>query len=255
MILVTGSSAGLGLMAAQLLIERGHRVVLHGRNRTRAAEALRAAPGAVDALIGELSSLDETKALAERAGRLGRFDAVIHNAAVGYKEKRRIDVGNGLSHVFAVNVVAPYVLTALMDRPGRLVWLGSEVHRRVRPDLDDPFWSRRTWNGSRAYAESKFHDVALAFAFARRWPDVRSNAVEPGWVATRMSGPRATGDLSKAHLTQVRLAVSDDPLALSTGGYFFHEAERAPNPAARLEETQERLVEICARASGVAPPG
>jgi hypothetical protein len=90
--------------------------------------------------------------------------------------------------------------------------------------------------------ESKLHDVILAFAIARRWPDVRSNALEPGWVATRMGGPGAPDDLSKAHLTQAWLAVSDDPLALSTGAYFYHQRLREPHPVTLDERVQDQLV-------------
>jgi hypothetical protein len=97
--------------------------------------------------------------------------------------------------------------------------------------------------------------VLLAFAVARRWPKVRSNALEPGWVPTRMGGPSAPGDMSKAHLTQVWLAVSEDPLARSTGEYFYQEALCAPNPVARDTEAQDRLLEACAGLSNVLIPG
>jgi NAD(P)-dependent dehydrogenase (short-subunit alcohol dehydrogenase family) len=250
-IFVTGSSTGLGLMAAQLLIEQGHRVVVHGRNQARAEEAMAGARGAEAVVVGDLSRLGAMREVAEQANRLGRFDAVIHNAGVGYREPRRVETEDGLPHIFAINVLAPYVLTSLMGRPDRLVYLSSGMHHGVKPDLDDLLWTRRPWQGTQAYAESKLYDVALAFAVARLWPSVRANALEPGWVPTRMGGEGAPGDMSKAHLTQAWLAVGNDALALSSGEYFFHQALRAPNPVTRVHEVQEKLVNACARLSGV----
>src|SRR5215831_13764361 len=106
------------------------------------------------------------------------------------------------------------------------------MHRSARLDLDDLAWARRSWRGAEAYAETKLHDTLIAFAVARRWSDVLSNAVEPGWVATRMGGPGAPDDLDAAHRTQVWLAVSDDPTARVSGRYFYHMKSRQPNPIA-----------------------
>ena len=252
-IFITGSSTGLGLMAGQLLIEQGHRVVLHGRDQARVDDAMVAAPGAETSVIGDLASISGIKAVAEQVNRLGRFDAVIHNAGVGYREPR-IETEDGLPNVFAVNVLAPYMLTALIERPDRLVYLSSGMHRRAAAKFDDLLWVKRPWQGAQAYAESKLCDVLLAFAVARLWPEVRSNAVEPGWVATRMGGAGAPGDLSKAHLTQAWLAVGDDPLALSTGAYFYHQTLQEPSPIARDEASQERLLEACSQLSGMPLP-
>lgn len=249
-IFVTGSSTGLGLMAAQLLIEQGHKVVLHGRNQARATAAMAAAPGAEAVVVGDFASIRETKAVADQVNRLGRFDAVIHNAGIGYREARRIETEDGLAQVFAINVLAPYLLTALIERPDRLVYLSSGLHHGAKANFDDLQWSKRRWQGAEAYAESKFYDAVLAFAVARHWPTVRANALEPGWVATRMGGPGATGDMSKAHVTQAWLAVSNDALALSNGEYFYHKARRAPHPATRQAATQEKLLDACARLTG-----
>ena len=253
-VLVTGSSTGLGLMAGQLLVEQGHQAVLHARNPARAEDTRRELPGAEAVVVGDLTTLAGMKSVAEQVQQLGHFDAVIHNAALGYQESRRGETEDGLPPLLAVNTLAPYVLTALLERPARLVYLSSGMHRSARAELDDLTWQARRWNGSEAYAETKLHDLLLAFAIARRWPDVFSNAVEPGWVATRMGGPGAPDDLDQGHRTQVWLAVSDDLAARVTGKLFFHLRERSPNPVAREVEVQDRFIEACRRLSGIALP-
>ena len=253
-IFITGSSQGLGLMAGQLLISEGHEVVLHGRDRAKADAATAAASGAKGAVVGDLSRLADMRSVADQANRFGTFDAVIHNVGVGYQEPRRLETEDGLPHVFAVNVLAPYTLTALMSRPKRLVYLSSGLHRSASPDFNDLLWKTRRWQGTQAYSESKFLDVLLAFGVARHWPDTLSNALEPGWVATRMGGRGASDDLSQGHLTQAWLATSDDPAACVTGGYFFHKAPRTPDPATRDEAAQDALLAACAELSGIDLP-
>jgi NAD(P)-dependent dehydrogenase (short-subunit alcohol dehydrogenase family) len=249
-VLVTGSADGLGKMAAQLLVAAKHRVVLHARSEERAAEALAAVPGAETAVVGDLSSIRATRELADQVNGLGTFDAVIHNAAVGYRE-RRIQTVDGLPHVFATNTLAPYILTALIARPKRLVYLSSGLHRQGDAGLRDLLWEKRAWNGLNAYADTKLHDVILAFAVARKWPEVFSNALEPGWVATKMGGPGAPDDLEAAPKTQVWLATSDEPGARVTGQYFYHMQRRASQPAAADPSIQERLLAECARLTGI----
>jgi NAD(P)-dependent dehydrogenase (short-subunit alcohol dehydrogenase family) len=238
-------------MAGQLLITQGHEVVLHGRTEERTTEALAAAPAAAAAVTGNLSCISETRSVADQVNKLGRPDAVIHNAGIGYREARRIETKDGLPHVFAINVIAPYILTALIERPKRLIYISSGLHNGVAPRLDDLMWTKRPWRGQEAYAESKLYDVLLAFAIARRWTDALSNALEPGWVPTRMGGPSATDDISKAHLTQAWLATSGDPLALSSGAYFYHQRLCEPNVVTHDECIQDQLMEACAQLSGV----
>ena len=236
-------------MAARLLIEDGHEVVLHARSERRADQALANAAGAATVLVGDLSSLDQTRELASAANLYGRFDAVIHNAGVGYREGRSETV-DGLEHVFAINVLAPYLLTALMDRPDRLVYLSSGMHQGGDPDFADLQWERRRWNGAQAYSDSKLMDTALAFIVAKRWPGVAANAVEPGWVATKMGGPGAPDDLALAPLTQVWLAASPETAEI-TGGYFYHQRHRAAAPLSHDEELHQLLLESCSSLTGV----
>jgi NAD(P)-dependent dehydrogenase (short-subunit alcohol dehydrogenase family) len=253
-VFITGSSDGLGQMAAQLLVGQGHGVVLHARNQKRAQEALAAVPGAEKCVIGDLSSIAQTRKVAEQANALGSFDAVIHNAGVGYQSQKKIVTEDGLPREFAVNTLAPYILTAQMQRPKRLIYLSSGLHRNGDASLKDLLWEQRPWRGEQAYSDTKLHDVLLAFAVARRWPEVFSNALEPGWVATKMGGKNAPDDLTEGYRTQVWLATSDDPAAKVTGEYFYHMQLREPNPAARDVETQEKLIEACRRFSGVELP-
>jgi NAD(P)-dependent dehydrogenase (short-subunit alcohol dehydrogenase family) len=253
-IFVTGSADGLGKLASQLLVETGHQVVLHARNQARAAQALAAVPGAETAVVGDLSSIEATRGLADQVNKLGRFDAVIHNAGIGYQERSRHSTIDGLPSVFAVNTLGPYILTALIERPKRLIYLSSGMHRGGDTSLDDLTWVKRRWNGSSAYSDTKLHDVILAFAVARKWPGVLSNSVEPGWVPTKMGGAGAPDDLDEGCRTQVWLATSDEPAARVTGKHFFHMKPRGAVPAASDPQVQERLLAECARISGVPFP-
>jgi NAD(P)-dependent dehydrogenase (short-subunit alcohol dehydrogenase family) len=253
-VFITGSADGLGRMAAELLIEQGHRVVLHARSQARADETKRNIPQAEAVVVGDLSTIAQTRSVAEQVNALGTFDAVIHNAGVGYKEPKRIGTEDGLSHLFAVNTIAPYILTALIAKPKRLVYLSSMLHQNGDPSLEDLTWKTRAWDGEQAYCDTKLHDVLLAFGIARRWPGVFSNALEPGWVPTKMGGTEATDDLDEAHRTQVWLAVSEQPEALVSGEYFYHLKKKDTLPAAHYFAMQDRLLALCERLSGIALP-
>ena len=249
-IFITGSTQGLGLMTAQLLADEDHAVTLHARDQERADDARRQLPEAEGVLVADLSTVAAMRGLAEQANRPGRFDAVVHNVGISYREPRRVETADGLSQLWAVNVLAPYVLTALMHRPGRLVYLSSGMHTGGDARLEDVQWAGRRWNGSQAYADTKLHDVLLAFGVARRWPGVAVNAVSPGWVPTRMGGSAAPDDLDREHRTQAWLAAGDSPEARETGRFLYHRAPGTLNPVARDEALQDRLLALCRDLSG-----
>jgi NAD(P)-dependent dehydrogenase (short-subunit alcohol dehydrogenase family) len=253
--LVTGSADGLGKMAGELLIEQGHEVVLHARSKARADETRKAVPRAKHIVVGDLSSIAETRSVADQVNKLGRFDAVIHNAGIGYREPKLVKTVDGLPQLFAVNTLAPYILTALLKMPNRLVYLSSGMHYGAGSHLDDMLWEKRRWNGSQAYAETKFQDVLLAFAVARLFPSVKSNSLEPGWVPTKMGGAGAPDDIDKAHRTQVWLATSDEAAATLSGKYFFHQKLKDPDPATKDIERQDLLLDLCRRVSGIGMDG
>src|ERR1700751_1341242 len=252
-IFISGSSPGRGLMAADLLDGKGHSVVLHARNAKRAEETRQELPRAEAIVIGDIETITGAKDLAAQVNALGRFDAVIHNAAVGYREGHRV-TADGLPHVFAINTLSAYILTALIERPKRLIYLSSGMHHHADANLDDLLWKERRWNGSTAYAESKLHDTILAFAIARRWPDVFSNSLEPGWVPTKMGGAGAPDDMDQAHLTQAWLAAGDDPEADVTGRYFYHLKRMEPNLQSQDGALRDRLIVISTEISRVPLP-
>ncbi|WP_342645962.1 SDR family NAD(P)-dependent oxidoreductase [Mucilaginibacter sp. CSA2-8R] len=253
-IFITGSADGLGQMAAKLLIADGHQVVLHGRNAARAAEAISAAPGAETVLSGDLSSIKDTIELAEKVNKLGSFDAVIHNAGMGYREVSRGNTVDGLPLLFAVNSLAPYILTSLIHLPQRLIYVSSGLHREGNPSMDDLTWDNKKWSGYQAYADTKLHNVLLAFAAARYQPAIYANALEPGWVATKMGGAGAPDSLTDAPKTQVWLAVSNSAQALVSGKYFYHQKCKAFHPAAANPAVQNGFIEACQRLTGITFP-
>lgn len=238
-IFITGSADGLGKAAAQTLLAEGHQVVVHARTGQRLDAVQDLLRQGAQSVVGDLSDLQQTLGVAEQVNRLGRMDAVIHNAGV-YSGPQ----------VLPVNVVAPYVLTALVTRPNRLVYLSSGMHRGGRADLEGMDWSGRTATGS--YSDSKLMVTALAMAVARLWPDVVSSAVDPGWVPTKMGGPGAPDDLRLGHLTQEWLATSEDPEAHVSGAYWHHQRRIEPHAAARDVAFQDELLTVLGRATGIA---
>lgn len=236
-IFITGSADGLGQLAAKDLIIQGHTVVLHARNEKRAQEAMDKVSGAESVLTADLSDIEETKQLAQKVNALGKFDAVIHNAGVYIASAKEI---------FAVNVIAPYILTCLIHVPKRLIYLSSGLHLQGSSKLEN-------FNADVScitYSDSKLYVLMLCMAVARKWPHVYSNAVDPGWVPTKMGGKRAPGDLQKGYETQVWLAASNDDKAMVSGHYFHHQKERHYNPEADDMKLQERFLNLCEEITG-----
>ncbi|HUB89944.1 MAG TPA: SDR family NAD(P)-dependent oxidoreductase [Dyella sp.] len=238
-IFITGSADGLGKAAAQTLLADGHQVVIHARNEQRLDAVQDLLRQGAQSVAGDLSDLQQTLGVAEQVNRLGRMDAVIHNAGV-YSGPQ----------VLPVNIVAPYVLTALITRPNRLVYLSSGMHQSGRAALEGLDWSGRTASGS--YSDSKLLVTTLALAVARRWPDAISSAVDPGWVPTKMGGPGAPDDLRLGHLTQEWLATGEDSEARVSGAYWHHQRRIEPHAAARDVAFQDELLTVLERATGIA---
>jgi NAD(P)-dependent dehydrogenase (short-subunit alcohol dehydrogenase family) len=236
-VFITGSADGLGRAAAQTLLEHGHEVVVHARNRDRLTAVSDLVDRAAEAVVGDLSDPEATRDVANQVNRLGQTDAVIHNAGVVAGP-----------HVLPVNVVAPYLLTALIHRPKRLVYLSSGMHRGGRASLTGMDWSGHRTTGS--YSDSKLFVTTLAITVARVWTDAFSNAVDPGWVPTRMGGPGAPDDLRLGHLTQEWLATSDDPEARTSGGYWYHQRRAEPAPSVHDQRFQDELLVELARFTG-----
>jgi NAD(P)-dependent dehydrogenase (short-subunit alcohol dehydrogenase family) len=240
-IFITGSADGLGQLAAESLVQQDHKVILHARNEKRAGDALKKTPGAADIVTGDLSSIEQTIKLADQLNEIGSFDAIIHNAGISR--------GSG-KEIFTVNTLAPYILTCLMKKSKRLIYLssGMHLHGHLKPESLKNNINRVT------YSDSKLHNVMLCKAVSKRWDDVYANSVDPGWVPTKMGGRGAPDDLQKGYETQVWLAVSNDEKVKVTGKYFYHQTEKPSNPEADDTILQEKLMEICREITGVSFP-
>jgi NAD(P)-dependent dehydrogenase (short-subunit alcohol dehydrogenase family) len=237
-ILVTGSTDGLGRLTAQSLMSAGHQLVVHARNRKRAATLDALVGSGAELVIGDLADRDDVRRIAAELAAAPPLDAVIHNAGVWSGPP-----------VMPVNIIAPYLLTALLPAPARLVYLSSGSHYGGRPST-----AGVDWRGRRAgsYEDSKLFVTTLAAAVARLRPNVHSNAVDPGWVPTRMGGPGAPDDLDLGHETQEWLATSDDPQALTSGGYWYHRQRREPHHAVNDQTLQDDLLQVLAQETGIA---
>ncbi|KAJ0424001.1 hypothetical protein BJY00DRAFT_321016 [Aspergillus carlsbadensis] len=256
-IFVTGSTDGIGLATAKLLTEQGHAVVLHARSESRAASTKSAVPSAAGILVGDLSSIAEIKTLASQANAFfpdGKpFDTIIHNAGIGYGATASREItSDGVSAVFAVNTLAPYILTCIMKRPsGRVLFMSSDSHYGGDESL-------RNVTKSHSYSDSKLHDVMLANAFARRWGDsgVQVVSMHPGWVRTKMGGGMAPGGLETPARVLAEWAVGEGEFAgLRSGAFFTTGGEERAHPGAGNVERQEELLRICREVSGVSVPG
>ncbi|TRW43982.1 SDR family NAD(P)-dependent oxidoreductase [Georgenia yuyongxinii] len=237
-ILITGSTDGLGLATAETLLSEGLDVVVHARSRQRVPAVQHLLDRGAHCLIGDIADPTEVRRIAADANLLGGIDAVVHNAGVLHGPT-----------LLAVNVVAPYLLTALIPAPRRQIYVSSGMHRGGNPRLTGLDWTGRT--GTASYSTSKLLVTTLSAAIARLCPGHLSNAVDPGWVPTRMGGPSAPDDLRLGHRTQEWLATSSDPAALTSGGYWYHQRTRAPHPNVNDHHFQDALVHHLAVHTGV----
>ncbi|GGM30330.1 SDR family NAD(P)-dependent oxidoreductase [Dactylosporangium sucinum] len=238
LVLVTGSSDGIGAEIAAELTRRGHHVVRHGRHRPDLHGEF---------VVGDFASLASTRAMALS---LPELDVVIHNAGWAPRGDRRPVTADGIEETFQVNVVAPYLLTALAPPSARLVFVSSDAIARAKLDVDDLQLSQ-SWTAGAAYANAKLALTALAFAVARRRPDLRCNAVHPGWIRTKMSDYSAPFGVARGAETPVWLATSFQPAAVVTGAFFHDRREVRLNPQADDRSVQSAVLAHCAALTGV----
>lgn len=235
-IFITGSTDGLGLLAARELVKNNHEVWLHARNEKRARDVQDKLPETSGVFVADLSSIEATKQLAMDLNNAGKFDAIIHNAGVYSAPSETL---------FFINVLAPYILTSMVKTPDRLIYLSSGMHRGGSP------LTKEEEIQSISYSDSKQQLTTFMKAVAKRFPEAYVNAVDPGWVPTKMGGTSASDDLQKGYETQVWLATSTDKEVLTTGGYYYHQAQQTPHNQVDDAYLQQQLLQICEKISGV----
>jgi NAD(P)-dependent dehydrogenase (short-subunit alcohol dehydrogenase family) len=273
---VTGATSGIGRATAAALAGRGAQVVLVGRDRRRAEAAaaeVAAAGGPAPRLeIADLASMGQVRALADRLGALERIDVLVNNA--GLMAGQRRVTADGYDEVFAVNHLAPFLLTNLLlgqltgAGPARVITVTSDAHASARLDLDD-LQLERGWEGWRAYAGSKLANILFTRELARRLAGtaVTANCAHPGLVRTRFGreirGPMRVGvtlarpvmlSPRRGARTIVYLATSPQ-VAGATGGYYVKSRRREPSPAARDDAAARRLWRLSEELTGLAPAG
>jgi NAD(P)-dependent dehydrogenase (short-subunit alcohol dehydrogenase family) len=271
---VTGATSGIGKAAAAALARQGAEVIVVGRDPGR-AEATAAAiqadgapPPKVE--IADLARLDQVRALAGRLNQtLDRIDVLINNAGLVLNE--RTVTPDGYEHVFAVNHLAPFLLTNLLrpkltaSAPARVITVSSDAHTAARLDLDDPNLEHG-WSSWRSYSNSKLANILFTRELARRLDGtgVTANCLHPGVVRTGFG--RDARPLMRVGITIARpfmlspergadtiayLASSPD-VAAKTGGYYVKRQLREPSAAARDDDLARRLWEISERLTGLA---
>lgn len=248
-ICVTGSSDGIGLATVRLLLARGHKVLVHARSEERGRPVIDALDGDAHLVTGDLSRMPEVHALAGQVREHGPLAVLAHNAGVWVRGHVLPMTPDGFETTFAVNVLAPHLLTALLadQLTDRLVWLGSGMAGSGRPKPSALGGERNT---RQAYADSKACDVALAMAWGRRLPHVASAALDPGWVRTKLASDGAPGDVADA---ADALAFCCTDADLASAPYW---KDRAPVPVPgrlRDEGLQDAIAAACDQLAGLPP--
>jgi NAD(P)-dependent dehydrogenase (short-subunit alcohol dehydrogenase family) len=282
--LITGGTSGIGRATAVGLAALGARVAITARDRARTEESVReirasGGGGPVDLFVADLSSQAEVRRLAgEVLERLPRIDVLINNVG-GYWDTRRV-TADGFEHTFALNHLAPFLLTNLLARrleessPARVVTVASRAHTTGRIDFDD-LQAERSYSGSRAYSQSKLANILFTHELAGRFAGSRvtANAVHPGFVRTSfgaddpgaiqrflvpfirpfMSTP-AQGAATSIHLA------SAPGLSEVTGQYFANSRAKRSSDASYDETVAARLWQLSADLVGlqgslISPPG
>ncbi|MGZ4120176.1 MAG: SDR family oxidoreductase [Actinomycetota bacterium] len=270
---ITGGTSGIGKETARALAERGARVVLINRNAEKgtavAAEIARTATVPVEMVHGDISSFASIRAAAaEVLDRYPRIDVLINNAGV-FRVRRHV-TADGFEETFAVNHLAPFLLTNLLlarlkeSAPSRVVIVASDAHRGAVLDFTDLLLEHR-FGSWKAYSRSKLANVMFSYALARRLngSGVTANSLHPGFVATRLGSgnkipivpvyvllrpftisPRAGAE------TSVFLASSPDVEGV-TGKYFDKKKDVRSSRVSMDEEAQELLWKMSAELTGL----
>jgi retinol dehydrogenase-12 len=254
-ILVTGSTDGIGKETALSLARAGARVIVHGRNRPRVDQAIAdivaAVPGAD--LVGvsfDLGSLSAVRAGAAEVSRLApRLDALVNNAGVFVNE--RILTQDGVELTFAVSHLGPFLLTELLAPnlraavPGRVINVASIAHTRGQIHLDD-LTLARNFTGYTAYAQAKLANVMHARSLAERHPaaELAAYSLHPGVIATKLLrdgfGPVRGASPEQGARTPVMLALADQ-IDAPSGSYFAEGAPTPPGAAAQDDPVRRAL--------------
>lgn len=245
-VLVTGSNDGIGAGIAEILATNGNQVVRHARNAGRAVAG-------EEFVLGDFASLSSVRAMAASLRDQPPLDVIVHNAGWASPDEVRPVTEDGFEQTFQIHVLAPYLLTALLPLPQRIVFVNSDSIRRGVLDPAD-LNHEKEWTSAAAYADSKLAQATLTLGLARRYPDTLINAVHPGWVRTKMSPPEAPLDIAEGADTPVWLATSTDPDATVTGAYFQLRKQVRLNEAVFDVDLQDAVLAACAELTGVALP-
>ncbi len=277
-VLVTGGTSGIGRATALGLATLGAHLAITGRDRGRTEDAAReiraAGGGPVDMFVADLSSQAAVRRLADEVlQRLSRIDVLVNNVG-GYWHTRHL-TADGLERTFALNHLAPFLLTnLLLDRlqqsaPARVVTVASHAQALGRIDFDD-LQGARSYAGARAYNQSKLANVLFTYELARRLPAtaVTANVLHPGVVRTAFGAEDPAGvqrllipfllpfmkSPAQGAATSIHLASAPE-LALVTGGYFATSTPKRSSERSYDAAVAARLWQVSAELVGLTAAG